>query len=733
MNISEQFEKYFIRPFARIANIGTLTAVRNSFILTLPVVMAGSMAVLINNLPISWYQTLMLNTFGEGWRSFGGFVWNGTFAVMSLVVCVSISYNMAVRHNTNNVYDKVDPLIASLVGFVSLMTIMQPQNSLFSTVQVTGVSGLFASIIVSLLASAIFIKLCKIKSFKMNFFAEEADFSIPNAISALFPALITVAVFGAIRTLLSAFEVPDLFQLTYSAMRLPFSGAPDSKSTTLLYVIVLQLLWFFGLHGANVLDPVTNDLYTAALDQNIAAFAANEPMVNVFTKTFLDVFVFMGGAGATICLLIAIFLFSKRESTRKIGQISLIPALFNINELLTFGLPIVLNPFFLVPFVLCPIVMCFMTYFFTVIGVLPFTHVYVDWTTPPILNAYYATGSIKGPLVQIFNLLVGMAIYVPFIRAYDASKESHFRGVYKKLAAVAISGDNEYSSQKLLSREDDIGAAARSLANDLQMALSTHELFLEFQPQVNVSNGKVFGVEALLRWRHRAYGLIPPPVMITIAEDSGMINELGLWVLDQATSKLAMWKTLGIKDLKMSVNLSVKQLADSTLPSKIAQIMTQKKLNPHELEIEVTESIALSANTQFNKILQDIHNLGVQIAVDDFGMGHSSLLYLRQFPVDVLKIDGSLSKDVLVDPNSADIIQTIVELCRSLDIKMIVEFIENEAQLEALLRLGARSFQGFLFSKPLPSDEVLYFIQKTNISGLLPDYLPQMKDFIQTK
>jgi EAL domain-containing protein (putative c-di-GMP-specific phosphodiesterase class I) len=259
----------------------------------------------------------------------------------------------------------------------------------------------------------------------------------------------------------------------------------------------------------------------------------------------------------------------------------------------------------------------------------------------------------------------------------------------------------ESSYATLVDRPGEVGSIARVLANDLLQSIKKNELFLEYQPQVDCLSGKIIGVEALLRWKHAIMGRIPPSLFIVLAEEIGFIGEIGLWVCEESCRQIKEWQDHGITGVVMSFNVSVKQLSDPDLPEKIESCILKYGIDPSCMKAEVTESTGLSSDMGHNILLQDIRLMGVNIAIDDFGMGHSSLVYLKQFPVSMIKLDGSLVKDVTVSKISSDIISSISELCKTMDIELLAEFVETEAQAIMLKKLGCHVFQGYLYSPAL--------------------------------
>jgi EAL domain-containing protein (putative c-di-GMP-specific phosphodiesterase class I) len=222
-------------------------------------------------------------------------------------------------------------------------------------------------------------------------------------------------------------------------------------------------------------------------------------------------------------------------------------------------------------------------------------------------------------------------------------------------------------------------------------------------------------VEALFRWKHPQFDLVAPPVSISIAEESGLIHQLGRFALEEACATQRKWLDEGISDVCIAVNVSALQLKPDFVP-EVLGLLEAYALPRHLIELEVTESSALDPESPESAILRDLHKQGLRLAIDDFGMGHSSLKYLKQFPVDVLKIDGAITKEVTFNPMCADIVASITKLCRARDIMSVVEFVENEEQIALLNRHGCDVFQGYYFSRPLPADKCLEYI-RTNRSG----------------
>ncbi|GHU34753.1 PTS lactose transporter subunit IIC [Betaproteobacteria bacterium] len=695
----------------------TMQAIRNGFLLCLPLVVAGALAVLCNNLPLPVYQEAMRTLFGPDWRQgLFALIWQGSFGILSLPMVIGICHSLVLVHNQKSPLAPVNPVTAGVVALGSFVVLLPPNDILGHI----GVQGLFVGILVSLCAIRLFLWLADVKALQMQVYSEGMA-SAPQAFSCLIAGMLTLSVFAVIGIGFRAAFGVSVQELIHDLVLFPFRlvffhGMLD---TSIAYVFVTHLFWFFGLHGTNVLDPLTRDIFEAATQANLLAQAQGLPPPHIVTKTFLDIFVFMGGAGTSICLLAAILIASRNHGSRRMAKISIAPGLFNINEIVLFGLPVILNPVFLVPFLLVPLVLTCVSFVAIRVGFVPLPMEALEWTTPPILGGYLATHSLLGSLLQAFNLALGTLIYLPFVKISDRIKDEGQRAAQKKLLEIALSNVVGPSGKKCLDRDDEVGALARTLAHDLEMALETGEgLYLEYQPQVDSRTEQVVGTEALVRWRHPAFGPVAPPIMIAIAEDAGFIKPLGMWVLNEACAERARWQEVGLADdFKTSVNFSALQLDDEGLPDRVVQYLDRYHLARRTIGIEVTESVALDPDARHNQILIRLHEMGFAISIDDFGMGHSSLVYLKYFPVDVLKIDKVLSKDVATSKTSAEVITTIVELCRALKIKIVVEFVENQAQIDRLNELGCHIIQGYFYSPPLSGDNMLAYARRMNAAA----------------
>ncbi|AOF81175.1 diguanylate cyclase domain protein [Methyloversatilis sp. RAC08] len=282
------------------------------------------------------------------------------------------------------------------------------------------------------------------------------------------------------------------------------------------------------------------------------------------------------------------------------------------------------------------------------------------------------------------------------------SVDTLLRNVDTAMYHAKAAGRNNY---QFFDQSMSANASERlALQGSLHHAIETRQFVLHYQPQIEVASGRLVGVEALVRWQHPERGLVPPNSFIPIAEESDLIIKLGEWILQEACWQLSRWKDQGLK-LRVSVNLSARQLRSKNLLHLVEDTLIRHDLRPGDLELEITESVAMDNPDATLRMLGQLRELGVELAIDDFGTGYSSLSHLKLMPLQRLKIDRSFVKDIESDPDDAAICAATISLAQNLGLSVVAEGVETDAQLAFLGNLGCECVQGYLFSKPLPAAE----------------------------
>ena len=258
------------------------------------------------------------------------------------------------------------------------------------------------------------------------------------------------------------------------------------------------------------------------------------------------------------------------------------------------------------------------------------------------------------------------------------------------------------------------GAVADPLAleSELRRGLEREEFVLYYQPQVSIADWQIVGVEALIRWRHPEHGLVLPGSFIPMAEETGLIVSLGEWVLRTACAQAKAWQEAGLPPICMSVNISGRHFQLRSLVEVVGQVLREAALDPRSLQLEITESVAVQDVDFTGSMMGNLREMGVQVAIDDFGSGHSSLNYLKRLPIDEVKIDQYFVRDVATDANDAAIVGSIVAMAHDLNLKVVAEGVETEQQLAFLHERGCDIAQGSLFSEPLPAEALEKMIRR---------------------
>ena len=429
-------EEKFVPVAAKISSQRHLVAIRDSFISILPITMVGSVAVLLNVIFRDLPNNYGLPGFAEFMApviSINGVVWFASIAILSLVFVISLGYNIAKSYNVN-------ALAGALVAFASFIAFL-PQEASFdttineATVHVTqwgyinldylGAKGLFPAMIIGIVAVVIYAKLM-LKDITIKL-PDSVPPAVNKAFVSIIPGVVAIYVAAIISFLVVKLTGSSLNDLIAQYIQAPLLGLSQGAFSVVLLSFLVQLFWFFGLHGHNVLGPILDGIYQPALIANIDHISKGgtvDTLPYIWTRGSFDAYLQLGGSGMTMALIIAILLFSKREDSRAVAKLGTPMGIFNINEPMIFGMPIVLNPLYVIPFLLAPTVGAIVAYVATVLGIVPPVYVAVPWVLPTGLYAFFATGgSVMAALIALLNLFIAFVIWTPFVLIANKIKE----------------------------------------------------------------------------------------------------------------------------------------------------------------------------------------------------------------------------------------------------------------------------------------------------------------------
>lgn len=418
--IMSWMEEHFIPVAAKIGSQKHLVAIRDSFIAIMPVTMVGSVAVLLNvfmrDLPNS-YGLESVAEFFSPVIAVNGNVWFASIAILSLVFVFALGYNLSRTY-------KVNAIAGAVVAFASFIAFL-PQSAMidgvghwgFIPVSYLGAAGLFTALFVGFASTMIYITLME-RKVTINL-PDSVPPAVAKAFQAIIPGVVAIYVSAVVSYLVVAYTGVPLNDLISEYIQLPLLGLSQGLFSVILLSFLVQLFWFFGLHGHNVLAPIMDGVYGPALNANIDHFiqtGSTTDLPYLWTRGSFDAYAQMGGSGVTIALIIAIFFFSKKAEAKAVAKLATPMGLFNINEPMIFGMPIVLNPIYAIPWLIIPPILVTVAYFFTSVGIIPPVFVAVPWVLPPGIYAFLATGgNLLAGLVSLLNVFIAFVIWTPFV------------------------------------------------------------------------------------------------------------------------------------------------------------------------------------------------------------------------------------------------------------------------------------------------------------------------------
>ena len=318
--------------------------------------------------------------------------------------------------------------------------------------------------------------------------------------------------------------------------------------------------------------------------------------------------------------------------------------------------------------------------------------------------------------VDVYELFISASIGITFAEDADFNAEYFIRNADTALYQAKEQGRNTYKIYDKAIHKDL--TKKLELVKRLRHAVNKQQLTVYYQPKVELSSRRITGFEALVRWVDEDGSIIPPDQFIPLAEDTGLIIPISEYVMRESFLQLKQWHELGFTELSIAINISGKQLHLPDFADDVIEKVNEAKVPPSKVELELTEQVFIENIQSHTRFMHSVREYGMSLAIDDFGVGYSSLSYLKNFPVTSLKIDRSFVKDLPDNEDDATITQTIISLARNLNIQLVAEGIETEEQVEFLLHRECATGQGFLFSKPVPAQQVTQLLQQYN--GLIP-------------
>lgn len=506
-------------------------------------------------------------------------------------------------------------------------------------------------------------------------------------------AIVTVYVFIG-HTLGSAF-----YSMSCINSLVPSIGV-DSLVGGLWYELVRNLLWTIGINGHVVLAGYKQELYQLSMD-SFAMYRNLDGELPILTSSFYDVYAGIGGAGNTLSLVLCMLLFTKNRGYRSLAAATLVLSIFNINEPVLFGLPVIFNPVLIIPFLITPLVAILVAYTATWLGLVAPVTQFVSWMTPALFSGYMATdGSVSGALLQLVIIVIGIMIYLPFFKKMDRVLGSHT--VFSKGSSDAF-----FNYQEVGNKNSVIGLLphmsgnlmAQKQISDLQQ---NGEFMLFYQPQMDNGKKCVSSLEALIRHR-RKDGTITPPTFLSSFATLGLTSELDLWVIRRALQEVE--PLAENKLFKISINVSPETFLVPDFAEIVIELIEISALRFDQVELEITEELLIQDEHRTWAVFTQLREKGIRIALDDFGSGYSSIGHLCKYEFDKVKIDRSLVVN-LGHKNGQEMFRLTSELVRITGAEIVVEGVETQEELDFVTQQGIALIQGYYFYQPMPFEQV---------------------------
>ncbi|MBR4719370.1 MAG: EAL domain-containing protein [Lachnospiraceae bacterium] len=660
----------------------------------IPVFLISAFIQVLINFPIPAYQSFIHDTFEGLLYEMLRFIHLATYDMLSVFMTI------AVADSVNRIYGKASHrlavIITSLVGFFIISGIFNNPDSI--NLDLLGPKNILTAILCGMLSAYIYILLLNKIVFQSRKYVDGISTDFATILISLLPMIIVLEFFAIINLGLVTMGYKSFYVLLTGWFKNLFINTRNSLANLIRFELLQNLMWMCGIHGSDALGEIKYQIFDVALDYINKPASGLDP---ILTGVFIDVFVLLGGCGSTWSLIIALLIFSKQKNDKFLARTASIPMIFNINELLILGLPIIFNPVFLIPFLLAPIANILICYCAMALGLVPVATHAVNWTTPIIFGGYIATGSVAGSVLQIVCIIVGTLIYFPFVRINDRIKFMNSHEKVRLLEDILKECEESREPVEFLTLPGDPGRIARTLAAELSDYIDSDDFVLYYQPQFNEEH-VLIGAEALLRWTHEQYGPIYPPLAIALAEELNRLTELEEKIFLTVFRHLdELLKYKEDENFHISINVTGITIQTDEFEDFLKNLHIIYPGKCKHVLIEITEQATLKVDDNFIARLQRIKTLGYTFGIDDFSMGNTSIKYLQSSIFDIVKLDGGISRDVF-NERSREIISSISRLTEGLNIETIAEYVETEEQRKALEDVGCHIYQGYLYSPAIP-------------------------------
>lgn len=705
----QRIENCFFRIYSSMEKNSLLNSVKQGFVLVMPIFVIGGFVLLLMNIPVSAVNQFIRTVCDARLFQALNIFYDVTFGCAGLYVVLAVSYKFSIykfgqRHASINIISSVVAMMSymALVGW-RVFTLDDPSAVPDVMFRYLNVNNVFIALLTAVGATELFFITYRGFDRATHNIYLGGDKEFSAAIKAIFPMIGTVSAFVVVTLLVNLLGFVNLQELIVAGLTFPFRSLGTGLDSALLIVFLQTFLWFFGIHGSNVFES-TNDLIFVGATEGIS-------------KSFLDTFVLMGGCGSSICLLVALLLFSRSKRNKITSRSAAVPMLFGINEILVFGLPIVLNPVLFIPFLAAPVVLLFTSYAALSLGIVPrVPAMEFRWTTPIFASGYMFSSGADGLLLQLFNIVLGMLIYLPFVKLNDKLQRRKFSANIREMTAYLQAKELQAETVEFFSMTNHLYGTAGEFAQLLRHDIDYGAITLFYQPLVS-AEGRVIGAEALLRWGADTEEYFYPPLVVSIAKEDGTFDMLTKRIVTEVLDDLVSLNRDREEKISLSVNLQIGQLINEAFTDWLISEVHKREIGEKLFLLEITEESRLNERYELTALFDKLKANNIEVSLDDFSMGQTSISYLQQNFFSHVKLDGSITKKMMNNQRSQDIVKSIIDLGKSLGFEVVAEYVETSEQRDLLKKMGCYIYQGWLYSPAIPFEAFEAYVNKINRKG----------------
>ncbi len=710
MERSSSLKTTLFRINDRLLRFPAVVAIRKAMICSIPVFLVSSFSSIMISLPVHQYQLFLQGEIGRDFLHYLSIIHNSADALIGILVAAAVSHYYVREVRPKDIELAWISSVLSMVNY-GVMVIDHEKGQIIAQL---GVNTVFISFISGLLSPILFLWMYENEFFGPKKSQRTVDptwwWTIKSGPACMVIGAVLLTSTYFICALTHINSLYDGFYAFFNKI-LPIRAA-SAEINAVLLIVLRQFLCLLGMNGGVLTNKINFKYFEPLLMENIDAASEGLTPKNIVNSDSIGMVTSAGGAGMGLALVIAILLVSVSSRKKWLAKFSLPPVIFNISEILQYGVPLAFSPIYAIPFMAIPLINFFIYWVLTKVGLLPVVVNTCDWILPYFVQAARQFGVITGPVFITLLLVLDVFIYIPFVKLSDEYDKHVFQRDVAELTKLLQQSEEKNVVFDYLALPNRLRTAWEILINDLSIDLKQKQnIQMYYQPQIDIE-GKCIGAEALLRWKQELVGFVYPPLVIAIAKQGEILEELEEFIFNEAAKELGKLERNSHSDLKISVNITATSLLRDNLVEMLDDVVRCHGIKTTQLWIELTEQDAITSPQIALQRLETLKNKGYNLLIDDFGMGHTSLKYLQFGLFDTIKLDGSLTRNIAQEhANNSTIIASIAKLAEKFNLGIVAEYVENMNQKKMLEYLGVKYFQGYLISKPLDEVEFRTFLE----------------------